>query len=562
MLASDKSKLDGIAAGANNYVHPATHPASIITQDASNRFVTDTEKSTWNAKETPAGAQEKANAAVTAVKADYIRQPGYAATSGTAIAYNAALTPAPTSIPDGFGITIVPHVANGANPTLSVNGLAAVPLKDQKGVAYAAGKLLVGKPYTFRRVGTDFLADSAGGSGNAVAGDIRAGRTAATDAGDITGTLPVQTGGTVTPGATAVVKPAGIYDTAIAVEAVTVPADKVLEDTTIAGTKGTMKNMAGSTAALTVSATAGQLSAMIPLGAYQTRGGQIAGALITHADANFQAANIMSGKTVLGMKGTATADATATASDMLTGRSAYVNGVNVAGTMPEITSAADSPEGIGIWPDGGLAVYPRKGYRKGGMGAGEIKVSTAQLQGLQPSIHPNNILGGASIFGVVGGIPNRSAENHHMPAQQYTVWPGDTTFFQPPRGYYSGESWVVAATPHLRTENIRAGYNILGVGGSLQPKYYAKGTTYVSQKDLGVYGIGFRPFGFVLYMEPPLSHYFIFYFACGREYPFSGNGTAMGGGYAAEHYLHDNGFSATSYYSQFGAGTYTWEAWG
>ena len=33
------------------YTHPANHPASIITQDANNRFVTDTEKSTWNAKE-------------------------------------------------------------------------------------------------------------------------------------------------------------------------------------------------------------------------------------------------------------------------------------------------------------------------------------------------------------------------------------------------------------------------------------------------------------------------------------------------------------------------------
>jgi hypothetical protein len=48
--ASDKAKLDGIAAGANNYSHPANHPPSIITQDASNRFVTDTEKATWNAK--------------------------------------------------------------------------------------------------------------------------------------------------------------------------------------------------------------------------------------------------------------------------------------------------------------------------------------------------------------------------------------------------------------------------------------------------------------------------------------------------------------------------------
>lgn len=48
--AADKVKLNGIATGANNYAHPATHPPSIIVQDASNRFVTDTEKATWNAK--------------------------------------------------------------------------------------------------------------------------------------------------------------------------------------------------------------------------------------------------------------------------------------------------------------------------------------------------------------------------------------------------------------------------------------------------------------------------------------------------------------------------------
>jgi hypothetical protein len=50
MSYTDKIKLDGIAASANNYVHPANHAPSVISQDASNRFVTDTEKTTWNAK--------------------------------------------------------------------------------------------------------------------------------------------------------------------------------------------------------------------------------------------------------------------------------------------------------------------------------------------------------------------------------------------------------------------------------------------------------------------------------------------------------------------------------
>ena len=53
--ATEKTKLAGIAINANNYTHPANHPASIITQDSSNRFVSDAEKSTWNAKQNALG---------------------------------------------------------------------------------------------------------------------------------------------------------------------------------------------------------------------------------------------------------------------------------------------------------------------------------------------------------------------------------------------------------------------------------------------------------------------------------------------------------------------------
>lgn len=50
MSKEDKAKLDGIALNANNYVHPSAHPATMITEDATHRFVSDTEKSTWNNK--------------------------------------------------------------------------------------------------------------------------------------------------------------------------------------------------------------------------------------------------------------------------------------------------------------------------------------------------------------------------------------------------------------------------------------------------------------------------------------------------------------------------------
>ncbi|NMB44467.1 MAG: hypothetical protein GX995_10100, partial [Clostridiales bacterium] len=45
---AEKNKLAGIEAGANKYTHPSNHPASMITESATKRFVTDTEKNTWN----------------------------------------------------------------------------------------------------------------------------------------------------------------------------------------------------------------------------------------------------------------------------------------------------------------------------------------------------------------------------------------------------------------------------------------------------------------------------------------------------------------------------------
>ena len=46
----EKNKLSGIATGANNYTHPTSHPASMITESSTKRFVSDSEKLTWNNK--------------------------------------------------------------------------------------------------------------------------------------------------------------------------------------------------------------------------------------------------------------------------------------------------------------------------------------------------------------------------------------------------------------------------------------------------------------------------------------------------------------------------------
>lgn len=46
---AEKNKLSGIAEKANNYVHPVSHPADMIEQDTTHRFVSDNEKTSWNA---------------------------------------------------------------------------------------------------------------------------------------------------------------------------------------------------------------------------------------------------------------------------------------------------------------------------------------------------------------------------------------------------------------------------------------------------------------------------------------------------------------------------------
>lgn len=65
---AEKNKLAGVEQGANKYIHPSTHDANIIVENANKRFVSDTEKANWNAKETPAASQTKADNALKTAK--------------------------------------------------------------------------------------------------------------------------------------------------------------------------------------------------------------------------------------------------------------------------------------------------------------------------------------------------------------------------------------------------------------------------------------------------------------------------------------------------------------
>lgn len=81
---------------------------------------------------------------------------------------------------------------------------------------------------------------------------------------------------------------------------------------------------------------------------------------------------------------------------------------------------------------------------------------------------------------VNGTMPNRSAENNHMPGLESTVWPGDRFFIRPPHGYFNGSTWVTAAVSGLTANNLRAGVNVAGLLGTLiEGKPFASGSATV-----------------------------------------------------------------------------------
>ncbi|MNU64656.1 hypothetical protein D3C71_539380 [compost metagenome] len=227
---------------------------------------------------------------------------GYAQTTNNGNAYNVNIVGV-TSLVEGLRIMIKLHGDCGPNPTVNVNSLGAYAIKKANGSPIPAGNLKKDSVYSLVFNGSAFILQGEGGGGTATAGDIRSGKTAETDGGPTIGTLPVRSGGGVSPTANQIIKQAGIYDADIIIAGVPVPVGSLLEGNVVAGQAGQMLN--------------------------------------------------------------------------------------------------------------------------------------------------------------------RSARDHHMPANGATVWQGDRVFLQPPDGYYNGASWVTAPAPALVPNNIREGQNILGVPGSM-----------------------------------------------------------------------------------------------
>ncbi|HBQ85364.1 MAG TPA: hypothetical protein DD811_02635 [Syntrophomonas sp.] len=144
-------------------------------------------------------AQYALDSDLDAHKADTMQHVPYAIASGSANTYVVTINPAPDAYIDGFAVAIKINVNNTGASTINVNGLGAKAIKKPNGNDVSAGNLKVSSIYTMRYNGTNFILQGSDAAGNATPADILSGKTASTDVGDITGTIPSKSAQTYTP---------------------------------------------------------------------------------------------------------------------------------------------------------------------------------------------------------------------------------------------------------------------------------------------------------------------------------------------------------------------------
>ena len=215
-IISNASSVTALIDSSNIYVTTQEF-GELVTTVATAQATAD------DAVSASAAAQNTANSAVAAANtntanlnshlSDYVRQPGYGATTGSVNTYTLALSPAPTTYVDGMGIVVKIHVANTGASTINLNGLGAKAIVDSKGNALTSGKLRLNGTYSLKYNSTtgNFILQGSDSSGNATPADLLAGKTASTDTGDITGTIPSKGAATYSPSTTVQTISAGQY---------------------------------------------------------------------------------------------------------------------------------------------------------------------------------------------------------------------------------------------------------------------------------------------------------------------------------------------------------------
>ena len=216
-------------------------------------------------------------------------------------------------------------------------------------------------------------------------------------------------------------------------------------------------------------------------------GQYLSGVQTIKGDANLVAANIAKGKSIFGINGTYTSDATATSPYIVNGKTAYVNGSKVTGTLPNRSCASCGASGVvglnsDIWSnvavspfDGALhwqintdgvkrlnlqvpyGVYGGSGNPGGLNGDGYVGIEVTRFGNATTS----QVLNTATFtsengMSIKGSIPNKGAATYTPGTSNQTIASGN---------YLSGTQ-TIKGDPNLVASNIAKGKSIFGVTGT------------------------------------------------------------------------------------------------
>jgi hypothetical protein len=219
--------------------------------------------------------------AIAAHAVDYTLQVPYGGTTSNSGNAYSITSPVITALSAGMAISVKINDNSTGAATLNWNNTGAKSIKKANGVAVS--NLKAGGIYTLRYDGTNFILQGSDAAGDATAADLLAGKTASTDAGDITGTMTNNGAVTITPGT---------------------------------------------------------VDQAIPSG-YHNGSGKVFG------DTDLISANIKSGINIFGVAGNSnvvdTSAGDATAAQILSGKKAYVDGALVTGTISSKAAATITP---------------------------------------------------------------------------------------------------------------------------------------------------------------------------------------------------------------------------